>query len=45
MFLMAQDKHQLISSRFIKEIAQLGGDVSHFVTPAVAKELQKRFRK
>jgi pantetheine-phosphate adenylyltransferase len=32
MFLMAQDKHQLISSRFIKEIAKLGGNVSHFDT-------------
>jgi pantetheine-phosphate adenylyltransferase len=45
MFLMAQDKHQLISSRFIKEIAKLGGDVSHFVTPAVEKALKKRFGK
>jgi pantetheine-phosphate adenylyltransferase len=45
MFLMAQDKHQLISSRFIKEIAKLGGNVSHFVTPQVAKELKKRFSK
>lgn len=45
MFLMAQDKHQLISSRFIKEIAKLGGDVSHFVTPNVAMELKKRIKK
>jgi pantetheine-phosphate adenylyltransferase len=45
MFLMAQDKHQLISSRFIKDIARLGGDVSHFVTPQVAAALKKRFRK
>jgi len=45
MFLMAQDKHQLISSRFIKEIAQLGGDVSHFVTPNVVAALKKRFAK
>jgi pantetheine-phosphate adenylyltransferase len=44
MFLMAQDKHQLISSRFIKEIAQLGGDVSHFVTPNVVNALKKRFQ-
>lgn len=43
MFLMAQDKHQLISSRFIKEIARLGGDVAHFVTPRVAKALKKRY--
>ena len=45
MFLMAQDKHQLISSRFVKEIAALGGDVSHFVTPNVVKELKKRLKK
>ena len=43
-FLMAQDKHQFISSRFVKEIAKLGGDVSHFVTPNVAKEMKKKFR-
>jgi len=30
-FLMASEHHQFISSRFVKEIAQLGGDVSSFV--------------
>ena len=44
-FLMAQDKHQFISSRFVKEIGRLGGDISYFVTPNVAQELKKRFRK
>ena len=34
-FLMASDKHQFISSRFVKEIARLGGDIGHFVSPAV----------
>jgi pantetheine-phosphate adenylyltransferase len=43
-FLMAQDKHQFISSRFVKEIGRLGGDVSYFVTPNVVKELKKRFK-
>jgi len=43
-FLMAQDKHQFISSRFVKEIGRLGGDISHFVTPGVAKALKRRFR-
>ncbi len=33
-FLMASERHQFISSRFVKEIAQLGGDISSFV-PAV----------
>ena len=32
-FLMASEKHQFISSRFVKEIALLGGDVSSFVPP------------
>jgi pantetheine-phosphate adenylyltransferase len=30
-FLMASERHQFISSRFVKEIARLGGDVSSFV--------------
>ena len=30
-FLMATERHQFISSRFVKEIARLGGDVSSFV--------------
>lgn len=42
-FLMASDKYQFISSRFVKEIGQLGGDVSHFVSPRVAKHLVERF--
>lgn len=44
-FLMAQDKHQFISSRFVKEIGRLGGDITHFVTPNAARELKKRFEK
>jgi pantetheine-phosphate adenylyltransferase len=36
-FLMASEHHQFISSRFVKEIAQLGGDVSSFV-PALTLE-------
>ena len=31
LFLMASDRNQFISSRFVKEIAQLGGDISSFV--------------
>ncbi len=30
-FLMASETHQFISSRFVKEIARLGGDISTFV--------------
>ena len=36
-FLMASERHQFISSRFVKDIAQLGGDISSFV-PALTLE-------
>jgi pantetheine-phosphate adenylyltransferase len=42
-FLMASDRHQFISSRFVKEIGRLGGDVTPFVTPGVAAHLARRF--
>jgi len=42
-FLMASDKYQFISSRLVKEIAQLGGDVTHFVSPSVAGRITERF--
>ena len=41
-FLMASDKHQFISSRFVKEIGRLGGDVGHFVSEAVRDQLAAR---
>jgi pantetheine-phosphate adenylyltransferase len=40
---MASDRFQFISSRFVKEIGALGGDVSHFVSPRVAARLLDRF--
>ena len=42
-FLMANDKYQFIASRFVKEIAQLGGDVSPFVSPRVARRIAAKF--
>jgi len=42
-FLMASDNHQFISSRFVKEISRLGGDISQFVTQAVAQKVEARF--
>lgn len=42
-FLMASDRHQFISSRFVKEIGRLGGDISHFVSADVAGHLTARF--
>ena len=41
-FLMADPRHQAISSRLVKEIAILGGDITPFTTPAVAQALIKR---
>jgi pantetheine-phosphate adenylyltransferase len=43
LFLMASDRYQFISSRFVKEIGRLGGEVSHFVSPRVAERLMDRF--
>jgi pantetheine-phosphate adenylyltransferase len=42
-FLMASDRFQFISSRFVKEIGQLGGDVTPFVSTRVAEKLAQRF--
>jgi pantetheine-phosphate adenylyltransferase len=42
-FLMASDRYQFISSRFVKEIGALGGDISHFVSPRVAQRLSARY--
>jgi pantetheine-phosphate adenylyltransferase len=41
-FLMAEAQHQAIASKLVKEIARLGGDVSHFVTPEVNTALKDR---
>jgi pantetheine-phosphate adenylyltransferase len=42
-FLMASDRFQFISSRFVKEIGALGGDITHFVSPRVATRVLQRF--
>ncbi|HYC04723.1 MAG TPA: pantetheine-phosphate adenylyltransferase [Azospirillaceae bacterium] len=42
-FLMASERHQFISSRFVKEIGRLGGDISQFVSPRVSARLAERF--
>lgn len=44
-FLMADAGHQAIASKLVKEIARLGGDVSKFVSPAVAARLERRYSK
>jgi pantetheine-phosphate adenylyltransferase len=44
-FLSASESQQFIASRLVKEIARLDGDVSGFVSPAVAEALNARFAK
>jgi pantetheine-phosphate adenylyltransferase len=39
-FLLGNEEHSFISSRMVKEIVSLGGDVSKFVPPAVMKRLR-----
>ena len=39
---MPTEQYMFISSRLVKEIAQLGGDASQFVPPSVAKRLQQK---
>lgn len=42
-FLMSSDRNQFISSRFVKEIGRLGGDVAQFVPPKVHERLLRKF--
>ena len=42
-FLMADPSLQAIASRWVKEIARLGGEVSAFVPPRVAARLKAKF--
>lgn len=44
-FLMASERHQFISSRFVKEIAALGGDVSSFVPALTERHLEAWVKK
>jgi pantetheine-phosphate adenylyltransferase len=43
-FLTATEGTQFISSRFVKEIARLGGNVTPFVSPRIAADLTKRLK-
>ena len=38
-FLMAAEQQHFVASRFVKEVARFGGDVSSFVPKDVAKKL------
>ena len=43
MFLMSDVENQIISSKFVKEIASLGGNIDRFVTKSIAKVLKNNF--
>ena len=43
LFLMASERNQFIASRFVKEIARLGGDISSFVPQAVNQRVRRKF--
>jgi pantetheine-phosphate adenylyltransferase len=43
LFLMPSEEFTYLSSRMVKEVARLGGDVSRFVPLCVHKALQERF--
>ena len=43
MFLMSDVENQIISSKFVKEIANLGGNIDRFVTKSTVKVLKKNF--
>jgi len=42
-FLMASERHQFIASRLVKEIAALGGDITSFVSPGIARRVNDRY--
>jgi|TARA_S200000501_G_scaffold207546_1_gene195073 pantetheine-phosphate adenylyltransferase len=42
-FLMSDVDNQIISSRFVKEIAQLGGDLKKFTTKNTINALKKKY--
>ncbi len=43
MFLMSDVENQIISSKFVKEISKLGGNINKFVTKSTVKLLKNKF--
>ena len=43
MFLMSDIENQIISSKFVKEISKLNGNINKFVTKSTVKMLKNRF--
>ena len=44
-FIMPAEEFAYISSRLVKEVASLGGDVSPFVPPEVLRRLARKYRR
>ena len=44
-FLMPDAKYIYLNSSMVKEVAQFGGKLSHFVPPVVVRALRERFKK
>tara|TARA_B100000900_G_scaffold203025_1_gene172120 strand:- start:59 stop:553 length:495 start_codon:yes stop_codon:yes gene_type:complete len=42
-FLMSDFENQIISSRFVKEIIEFGGDIKKFTTKSVVKALKNKY--
>ena len=42
-FLMSDVENQIISSKFVKEIVKLGGDIKKFSTKSTIKSLKKKY--
>ena len=42
-FLMSDPDNQVISSKFVKEIAKLNGEISNFVTKSTEKEIKDKY--
>ena len=42
-FLMSDVENQIISSRFVKEIVKLGGDIKKFTTKSTIKSLKEKY--
>jgi pantetheine-phosphate adenylyltransferase len=43
-FLMASEAHSFISSKVVKEVASLGGNISGLVPPIVEGRLKSKFQ-
>ena len=43
LFLMSDIENQIISSRFVKEIVKLGGDIKKFTTKSTIKSLKDKY--